>query len=479
MVARGRLGRSAVDHEEAGSPVKGGRGLLAVVLAALALVGAAGAARVGPASPASAAPGDAISGMWLCPHGGGPGWTGAIAIANPGTNTVAVRLTSIGSEAPSRPVSVEVPPGREVLQAVTAGERGSATFVEAFGGWVGVGWQVRAAGDESGMGAEPCAPSGGTTWFTADATTVRGQASYLVVMNPFEGEAVFDVTLYQPGRPPARPDDWTGVSLSPHRSIALEIAKQVVGRDPVAAQLVVTKGRVAAASLGVSKAGGVRSVLAASALSSTWYLPVGAGVGQSSLLVLVPQQADAGLNATLLSSQPAQPTAGLTDARQAGQSTASYDVLSSGAAAVVLHTDGDVPVLAALRSTGRGADGAATGGASTPGPAWLVMPTVAGNPPSPGLVIVNPGEASVDVTLRLLPEGPTDPGEPVTITVPAQQALAVPTTFLARDPKAAVMVSATGSIVALGASTSEGRHGLSDYGMSVGIPVPAVGLPGD
>jgi uncharacterized protein DUF5719 len=468
-----------VDHEEAGGSVRGGRGLLAVVLAALAVVGAAGAARVGPASRGSTEPGGAVSGMWLCPHGGGPGWTGTIAIANPGASTVAVRLTSIGSDAPSRPVSVEVPPGREVLRAVTDDERGSATFVEAFGGWVGVGWQVRAAGTESGMGAEPCTPSASTTWFTTDSTTLRGQAAYLIVMNPFEGEAVFDVTLYQPGRPPARPADWTGVSLPSYRSVALEIDKQVVGRDPVAAQIVATKGRVAAASLGVSNAGGVRSVLGARALSSTWYLPVGAGVGQSSLLVLVPQQASANLNGTLLSSQPPQPTAALTDARQAGQSTASYGVLSSGAAAIVLRTDGETPVLAALRSVGRGVDGAVTGGTAAPGPAWLVMPTVAGDPPSPGLVIVDPGDAPVDVTLRLLPTGQTDPGEPLTITVAAQQALAVPTSFLMRDPKAAILVSATGSIVALGASTSEGRHGLTDYGMAIGIPVPAVGLPGD
>ena len=148
--------------------MRGGRGLLAVVLAALAVAGAAGAARVGPASPPSAEPGDAVSGMWLCPHGGGPGWTGTIAIANPGTSSVAIRLTSIGGGSPGRPVSLEVPAGREVLQAVSADERGSATFVEAFGGWVGVGWQVHAAGAESGLGAEPCTPSGATTWFTAE-----------------------------------------------------------------------------------------------------------------------------------------------------------------------------------------------------------------------------------------------------------------------------------------------------------------------
>ena len=94
-------------------------------------------------------------------------------------------------------------------------------------------------------------------------------------------------------------------------------------------------------------------------------------------------------------------------------------------------------------------------------------------------MIVNPGTDPVDVTLRLLPEGRTDPGQPVTLTIPGQRAVAAPAGFLARDPFGSVLVSATGDIVALGASTSEGRNGLALYGLAMGVPVPAVVLPGD
>ena len=456
-----------------------GRGVLAVVLAAVAIAGAVAADRVGPADHPSTGGDDARSGIWLCPHGGGTGWSATIAIANPGSNPVDVRLTPIGSGAPGAAIAVSVPAGREVLQQMPAKERASATYVESFGGWVGVGWQVAAGGSEAGVGAEPCTPAAATTWYTTDADTSKGHEAYLVLMNPFAGDAVYNVTLYQPGRPPARPEAWTGAVLAAGRSVALELDKQVLGRDPVAAEVDISKGKVAVASLGVTSPVGVRSVLGASALSSTWYLPVAGGVGQSSLALLVPENDGALFSGTLLSSQPPQTAGSLTQQQQSGRSTASYEVPTNGASAIQIQTDAGVPVLAALRSAGQGWDDAATGGAAAPAPAWLVPPTVRGDPPKPGLVIVNPGTDPVDVTLRLLPEGHTDPGQPVTLSIPGQRAVAAPAGFLARDPFASVLVSATGDVVALGASTSEGRNGLALYGLAMGVPVPAVALPGD
>jgi len=458
----------------------GGRGVLALVLAALAVAGAVAADRLGPATPGAPPATDmATSGVWLCPHGGGSGWSGTIAIANPGANAVDVRLTPIGSGAPGAPIEVAVPAGREVLQEVPATQRASATYVESFGGWVGVGWQVSTTGKEVGLGAEPCAPGPSTTWYMTDAATGQGHQAFLVLMNPFAQQAVYDVTLYQPGRPPARPEAWTGAVLAGGRSVALDLDKQVLGRDPVGVEVDVSKGKIAAGSLGVTSTGGVTSVVGAPALSSTWYLPVGAGVGQSSVAVLVPEDDGALFSGTLLSSQPAQAAGNLTEVQQSGRSTAAYQVLTTGAAAVQLTTQQDVPILAALRSAGRSVDDAATGGVPAPAPVWLVPPTVRGDPALPGLVIVNPGTDAVEVTLRLLPEGKADAGEPVTFSVPGQHAIAAPATFLAKDPMGAVLVRATGDVVALGASTSEGKHGLTMYGLAAGVPVPAVALPAD
>jgi hypothetical protein len=116
---------------------------------------------------------------------------------------------------------------------------------------------------------------------------------------------------------------------------------------------------------------------------------------------------------------------------------------------------------------------------ATPAEDWLVPPTVRGTTAKPGLVLVNPGTEPVDVTLLLLPEGSTDPGQPVTLSIPGQRAVGAPAGFLVRDPLAAVLVRATGPIVALGASTSGGKDALTLYGLAAGVPVPAVALPAD
>src|SRR4051812_10167091 len=78
------MGAGAVGDAETGAPVmRGGRGWLAIALAALVVIGAEAATRLGPATPAAATAGAAPSTTWLCPHGGGPGWTATIEIANP------------------------------------------------------------------------------------------------------------------------------------------------------------------------------------------------------------------------------------------------------------------------------------------------------------------------------------------------------------------------------------------------------------
>ena len=103
VAARVRVGGRAVDHEEAGASMRaGGRAWLAILLAALAVVGASVAERLGAATPPAGPTGDAVSSVWLCPHGGGPGWQGSIEIANPGDTPVEARLTAFGDEDPTQ-----------------------------------------------------------------------------------------------------------------------------------------------------------------------------------------------------------------------------------------------------------------------------------------------------------------------------------------------------------------------------------------
>jgi hypothetical protein len=164
-------------------------------------------------------------------------------------------------------------------------------------------------------------------------------------------------------------------------------------------------------------------------------------------------------------------TAGST--QQPGASTEGYPIISVGPSSVDVTSEAGVPFVAALRARGQQSDDAATGGAVTPAPAWVVIPTVGGEPAHPQLVLVDPGPTPVRVTLQLLTQGSGPPPPPVTITLPAGRVAGAPKGFLEQDDRAAVLITADGPIVALGASTSGGAKALASYGSAIGIPVPA------
>ncbi len=293
---------------------------IALLLAAVVVAGAAGADRLGPAADDPAAPGRAASWVWVCPHGGGKGWSGTVALANPGTHPVRARLTALGDQAAGRPISLSVPPGEEILQRVPAGSAADATYVEVFGGWLSAGWSVRAADPAVGIGVEPCASSGGESWYAVDnVSEQRGDAASLVITNPFAADAVFGVALFKPKGAPVRSGDLSELTLPAGRSMTIRLDRLVAGNPSFAAQIDVKRGRVAVASLGITDGGGVRAVLGSTAPSTAWYLPTAAGVGQSSVEVFVPDPAGAQLDGSIVSSSRSRPANLSFDARQNGQ----------------------------------------------------------------------------------------------------------------------------------------------------------------
>lgn len=449
-----------------------GWGLVAVAVAGgLALAGIA-ADRVGPASPASGPSPTAVSSVWVCPHGGGPGWEGWIALANPGDVPVRARLSGLTSSPGNGSRTVTVPPGSEVLESVEAGTPESATAVEVFGGWLAAGWLVRAADPDTGVSAEPCSDTVGSTWYTTETTSEDGERATLVVANPFAAPAVFDVVLFSPDNPPLRDPDWSDLVLRGGRSMSLEISRKVVGEEAVAAVVQAKVGRIAVGTLGITRDGGVRGVLGTMTPASTWYLPAGGGSGQSSLVTFVPEDQGVRFGARLFGEQGPQAAGDLVEAQQQGASTRVSPVVVQGPASIVATAFADRTFVAAQRAAGRSADDAATGGTATASPAWVVLPTVAADPSFPGLVVSNPGSEVVTVTLRLLP--PDGAGSPAQISfeVEPSSTAGPPEGFLERSPQAAVLVTADAPVIAAGASTSSGVQGLSLYAISLGVPVP-------
>lgn len=453
-----------------------GQGLVALILVTLVLGGGAAAARVGAAAPPPAAPPTARSSEWLCPHGGGEGWTAEVVVANPGDRPVQARVTSLGPDAkPGESSTFTVSPGSELRHEVPAEQPASAAYVEVFGGWASASWLVHAADPAIGLGAEPCAPAGAQRWITTESTTQEDETAFLVVMNPYAIGAVFDVVLYQPDEPPLRDPDWSDLELRPGRVVALRIDAKVVGNETVAAEVDAQSGRVAVSTLGITQGGGVRSVLGATEEATTWSMGTRWGSGQSQVLLFAPGEEAVRFGATLRSLRAPQAAGGLIDVRQISSSTQAYPVIADGPALVELHTTDDALVVAAIRSQGQSDDDGATGGLVAPAVAWIVPPTSAEDPAFPGVIVANPGEEPVEATLRLL--GVNGPGESFTVTIPAGGTALVDDPFLTADPRASILVLADGPVVAVGASTSGDKRGLSLYAIAAGLPIPEWAIP--
>jgi hypothetical protein len=476
-----------VDHAEAGALMKGsGRGWLAAAIAAIAIVGATAASRIGPAAPTPATAGSASSTTWLCPHGGGPGWTGTIAIANPGDTPVEANVTSFVGRDHKEFGQIDVPAHGEILRQVPASERDASTRVDIFGGWAAVGWTVWSGGKESGLGAEPCTSQPGASWSVVDGVTNRNSHPFLVVMNPFTADAVIDVALFLQEKPPVRSDAWTDLPIDAGSSVALDLGAKksgALGEPIVGAQITATVGRVAASSLSVHQGGGIRSVLATPALSNSWVLPTTGvtrrgkvGSVSGTVSVLVPGEAPIRYEIGQLAADDGSHGGGSSESRQAGASASSSQIGTYGPAAILVHVSEGGPIAAALREDGARADEGATGGAATPAGAWVVLPMAFGIEPGPSLVLVNEGDAEVSATLTLLHEGGGSLGDTMEVSVPAGATAGVAGKFLRQDHTAAVLVAADGPLVALGAGTA-GSGDAARYAMAIGVPIPAGVLP--
>lgn len=450
-----------------------GQGLLTVSLVGLIVMLGVSFDRLGVKPPPSASPGVAPSGVWLCPHGGGPDWEASLYLANPGDVEVQARITSLGQERAQAPKTVVVPAGGQVRVSTPAQERGSTTYVEYFGGWVSAGWVTRGASGEVGIGAEPCAPEPARSWFSSGVSTGQDEQGFLVVMNPFATDAVFDVALFfAPPRNPVRDSELMDVTLDPGRSMAIKLNGFGEGEVAMGVSMGVSSGRVAAATTVVSEGRGITSVLASTATVRTAYLPTIPGAGQSILSLSVPTDQGTDVGALLLSKGPTRPVPNLAAGALEPTSAAIFPVTPERPTSVDVAVQEGGSIMAALRTQGPGNDDAATAGAVEPAAAWVVPPTVAGEPAKPGLLVVNPGDTEVTVTLRLLPlDGTT--GEQTSLTVLPASVIAVPADFLDAEPDASVLVTTEGGpVIPLGVSTSLGSQGDSVFGMAVGVPIP-------
>jgi Family of unknown function (DUF5719) len=466
-----------------------GQGLLTLLVLAAVAVAAVALERLGTREAPAAEAGTAPSAVWLCPHGGGRAYEGTVFLANPGETEVSARVTELSTDGPSDTSVVAVPAGTQVSVSVDASDRSSSTFVETFGGWMAAGWMVRGAEGEVGIGAEPCAADARRSWVSAAATTAQGDDAFLIVMNPFDVDAVFDVALFAADRAPIRDSELTDVTLRPRRSASIPLNGYAQGEQGLGLSVEVSAGRLAASTLVVSEGRGIGSVLASASPRDRHLLLTSKAAGRSTLAVAVPTAtADPGaapvgplgsvLTATIRSEGAPQPAGGLSELAQDPESAAAFAVTTTGPSAVDLSVSEGSPVAAALRTAGVGNDAGATAGASDPSTSWVVTPTVAGVPARPSLLVLNPGQSEATVTVTAIPSEGRGAAGSTTITVPPGSVAGVPREFLDGVGDASLLVESPATpIVALGASTSLGNDGLSVFGLAVGVPIPESATP--
>ena len=248
-------------------------------------------------------------------------------------------------------------------------------MVEWFGQWVAVGWLAHAGGGEGGVAAEPCAPAAGGRWYLPDGTTdVDEDDDYVIVMNPFAREAVFSISLLSERKEPVRHGSLTDVVLRPFRSAAFNVNDVVLGEPTVSALVQVSVGRVAAATLGVSGAGGIRSALGyLGQPADTLTFPGGDDAGRTDLVVMsagTTDEARVSLGGDILGEGEPQAFAGLVDASMPAASARTFTATTSGATSVRWTVTGQD--VAARRVWSRAASArprAATAGCSSA--AWM------------------------------------------------------------------------------------------------------------
>jgi hypothetical protein len=469
-----------MDHAEAGVDVRTrSQPLVALIVTAAVVVGAVYVQREVGARPLAAGPAAAApSGAWFCPHGAGPeDWEVVLELANPGDEPVPVRVRGLGVQKPAPPKDYTIEPGATLQVPVAADGRERASMVEYFGGWVAAGWIAHAGGGEGGVAAEPCVPEAGRRWFLPDGATQENDEDHVVVMNPFASDAVFSLTLLTEGREPIRTEDWTNVTLKPFRSAAFRLNAKALGETTVSTLIDVSVGRVAAATLGLSKSGGIRSAVGALGAPQTSILPGGFDQGRTDLVVMSAGLGRVGLSGELSDPDGSQPVAAFAEAGPPGESARTITVTTGSPSSIRFAADGE-DVAVARRTYGVASDQGTTAGARAGAAAWVVLPAVFGSPAHPGLVLTNPGRESVTVTLSVLPGGEAPGPAPITVDVPAGRTVRAPKAFSEAAPGSAILaVSAIGTFVPATSSYSRGREGIAAFAVAVGVRIPDGWIP--
>lgn len=382
----------------------GVRRRLVAVAAVAAVMAASGVGLdhvLGPRAAGAGAASGSVSGAWFCPHGGSPGWSGWVVMANPGTSTVRVRLTELTAGRGRSVTSVSIGPLRQVYREVSAAAPADSTVVEYFGGWIGAAAVIRSDQSPGRVAAGRCEPSSRRTWYLLDEPTGPGDTSFAVVMNPFAEDAAFDLVARTEQRRIA-PGSLRPFVLPARSSVAFrlnDIALEGPGERTVTVNVVQRVGRVIAGGLVLSDAG--LRLDGGAVLSRVTDIPAAGYAGAAELILANPGETRAVLS-VINSGRTGQRVVSGPDGIALGSGevrTIEVEGLTGGA---IVQSDNRLPVSAVLRAVGPHGDEATVTGTPTPAKAWLILPGLTPRGGRSFLVLQNPGRSGVRVSVQLL-----------------------------------------------------------------------------
>jgi hypothetical protein len=444
--------------------VRVGRRLVAVV-AVVALIAVSGWQLTQVGVRASAAPvAGPPSGAWFCPHGGGQGRQAWIVVANPGAAASHVRVTSFDGSGSSAGGTFTVPPSHQVFHSVPAGSTEAATQVEFFGGWVAVSAVVQTKA--GAIATERCVSAPQRTWLIPDASTGPEETAYLVVMNPFDVNAEFDVQFRTEDRL-IRPGPLTPDVLRPGRSIAIRVnAFALAGprESTVTAEVRPIMGRVVAGGVGI-QGDALRAEAGTPEAGPRLYLPATGYAGIGRVYVANVGSQDAVPAILQAGSADARSVSGTAGAAMPRDRAATFEESGFDGASTVVSAKGAV-LSAGLRLESSGTD-QATVGAAAPAASWVVPAAL---PPSGGtqqLALFNPGRRAVHVTVRLFGDSGPASGDTAVTVPPGRTVTLEMTGTFGTEPLSASVTAGDGTIVVGTVSSTPDGHG---FGATTGVP---------
>jgi hypothetical protein len=344
----------------------------------------------------------------------------------------------------------------------------ASTQVEFFGGWVAATAVVQAK--SGSIAAERCVDAPQPTWLIPDASTGPDETAFLVVMNPFDVNAEFDVVFRTENRT-IRPGPLSPDVLRPGRSTAIRVntfALAGPNERTVTAEVRPIIGRVVAGGVGL-QGDALRAEAGQPRAARRLFLPASGYAGIGRVYVANVGPADAVPAVLQLGPGGTRSVAGTTTGPIPPGRAATFEQSGFDDASDVVAARGGALLAAALRLESGGTDQATMGSVIAPALEWVVPAAVPATGGTQELAVLNPGRTTVQVTVQLFGEAGPASGETV-VTVPAGRTVTVEMTgTFSSEPLSADVIAKGGAIVVGTVSSTPDGNG---FGATTGVPRP-------